>query len=459
MFTYGAYFQNLYATRNVNIAGTLTAGDENGFSSTFYVGKIHKNVIQNSIDCVFRDASTILVQEQTPVGIGNVWKIGTIARIAVQSAAWRNVHSGEKYCFSIWVKSYEALKLYVYQDEYLLTEIEVNNSGEWQRHHTSFIIRELETPDFILRLDASQPGGLITAPQLEAGITPSQYQPTDGKLSYVEDYGAWFSKGGIGGTIQNPLLRLNNDGSICSRDNSFVINPDGTGQFASGRFRWTKDTITLQDVTIRWEEFDEETKENIKPKSVNLQGANVFHYSDDLNKVCDPGLINIYAAEVNFTATIRKWQFMDSYSNWKELPHEINDSLTIRPDGHYWEGRESLSVKYNAIYKDEVYSAIFSIYKVYDGESSYSIYINSDNGLIFRNGIIQTTLFALVLKGGIDITALIPEDNFHWKRISADSDSDEIWNSENHTGKELILTGNDVFHKAVFDCEVIIATT
>lgn len=39
---YGAYFQNLYATRNVNIAGTLTAGDENGFSSTFYVGKIHK---------------------------------------------------------------------------------------------------------------------------------------------------------------------------------------------------------------------------------------------------------------------------------------------------------------------------------------------------------------------------------------------------------------------------------
>ena len=42
---YGAYFQNLYATRNVNIAGTLTAGDENGFSSTFYVGKIHKNVI------------------------------------------------------------------------------------------------------------------------------------------------------------------------------------------------------------------------------------------------------------------------------------------------------------------------------------------------------------------------------------------------------------------------------
>lgn len=36
---YGAYFQNLYATRNVNIAGTLTAGDENGFQARFMWAK------------------------------------------------------------------------------------------------------------------------------------------------------------------------------------------------------------------------------------------------------------------------------------------------------------------------------------------------------------------------------------------------------------------------------------
>ena len=68
-------------------------------------------------------------------------------------------------------------------------------------------------------------------------------------LSYTDDYGAWFNKGGIGGTIQNPLLRLNEDGSIVSRDGSFVIHPDGTGHFASGRFKWGKDTIELRDVT------------------------------------------------------------------------------------------------------------------------------------------------------------------------------------------------------------------
>ena len=30
------------------------------------------------------------------------------------------------------------------------------------------------------------------------------YQATDEALSYTDDYGAWFNKGGIGGTIQNP---------------------------------------------------------------------------------------------------------------------------------------------------------------------------------------------------------------------------------------------------------------
>ena len=56
---YGAYFQSLYATRNVNIAGTLTAGDESGFASTFYVGKIHKNVIPDSVGCCFSGGITV----------------------------------------------------------------------------------------------------------------------------------------------------------------------------------------------------------------------------------------------------------------------------------------------------------------------------------------------------------------------------------------------------------------
>ena len=100
---YGAYFQNLYATRNVNIAGTLTAGDENGFASTFYVGKIHKNVILNSIECAFTNSA--VVDMATPVGIGKVRRLSGNSTLSVQSSDWRTERRGRNYCFSSWVES------------------------------------------------------------------------------------------------------------------------------------------------------------------------------------------------------------------------------------------------------------------------------------------------------------------------------------------------------------------
>ena len=264
---YGAYFQNLYATRNVNIAGTLTAGDENGFSSTFYVGKIHKNVILNSISCEFSDSR--VVPEFTPVGIGDVRQIISDTQLKVQSGEWRGSHTDKKYCFSIWIKGTTG-NVSVYQDEHFIQDIQVDSENEWKRYRVVFTVKPSSQSELSVWFK-NLPGDLfVSAPQLEAGTTPSQYQPTDGTLAYTEDYGAWFNKGGIGGTIQNPLLKLNENGSISSRDRSFVINPDGTGHFASGRFTWTKDTITLQDVTIRWEDLSEEAQENLSPVRLDI---------------------------------------------------------------------------------------------------------------------------------------------------------------------------------------------
>ncbi len=264
---YGAYFQNLYATRNVNIAGTLTAGDENGFSSTFYVGKIHKNVILNSISCEFSDSR--VVPEFTPVGIGDVRRIIGDTQLKVQSGEWRGSHTDKKYCFSIWIKGTTG-NVSVYQDEHFIQDIQVDSENEWKRYRVAFTVKPSSQSELSVWFK-NLPGDLfVSAPQLEAGTTPSQYQPTDGTLAYTEDYGAWFNKGGIGGTIQNPLLKLNENGSISSRDRSFVINPDGTGHFASGRFTWTKDTITLQDVTIRWEDLSEEAQENLSPVRLDI---------------------------------------------------------------------------------------------------------------------------------------------------------------------------------------------
>lgn len=279
---YGAYFQNLYATRNVNVAGTLTAGDQNGFSSTFYVGKIHKNVILNSIACEFSGSQ--IVVEATPVGIGDVRQISSDARLKVQSNEWRDSHVDMRYCFSVWMKGVSG-NVSVYQDEHFIEDILLDCENEWKRYRVAFVIKSSLQPELSVWLK-NLPGDLmVSAPQLEAGAAPSQYQPTDGTLAYTEDYGAWFNKGGIGGTIQNPLLKLNEDGSISSRDRSFVINPDGTGHFASGRFTWTKDTITLQDVTIRWEDLSEEAQENLSPVTLDIVSRSGLVIKNNSNDV------------------------------------------------------------------------------------------------------------------------------------------------------------------------------
>lgn len=265
---YGAYFQNLYATRHVNISGTLTAGDQDGYASTFYVGRIHKNVIPDSISCNF--SNSLITNTPTPLGIGRVVQVQGETQLRCQLADWRMQKLGKQYTFSIWMQSASTGNtISVYQDEHYIKDIEIKSVSEWQRYKISFIIQESKNDALYIRLKSNNTKLLLTAPQLERGENISQYQPTDEKLSYVEDYGAWFNRGGVGGTIQNPLLKLNDDGSISSRDDSFVINPDGTGHFAGGKFKWTKDDIELKDMTIRWGELDEETKDNLLTQTSN----------------------------------------------------------------------------------------------------------------------------------------------------------------------------------------------
>lgn len=454
---YGAYFQRLYATRDVNIAGTLTAGDETGFASTFYVGRIHKNCLINSSSGNFPGAVEKAVGEQPPAGIGDVFLIPADGVMVVaQTQSWAETHRGEKYCFSFWAKGATGT-LTVSQNGHPLQEIEIDN--QWKRYHIPFAIRYEEPEDLLIEMTTDTTGAMFCSAQLEKGERATLYQATDGRLSDTDEYGAWFARGGIGGTIQNPLLKLNADGSISAGDGSFVIRPDGTGYFAEGRFKWTKDTITLQDVTIRWEDFDDQAKENLLTKYVTITGTNLFHYADALREdVCEPGEITLFATEYNFTATARRWQYLATDESWKDIPGTGADYLKLLPGSHFWEGRDVLTLRYKAVLDEAEYFETVTVSKQYDGADNYSVYIASTNGNMFRNGVISTTLSARVLKGGEDVTHLIPDKNFLWTRAGNDAADDNLWNSVPHTGRVLEITGEDVYRKAVFDCEVIIST-
>lgn len=452
---YGAYFQNLYAARNVNISGTLTAGDENGFSSTFYVGKIHKNVIPDSLSCAFGGADGMA--EDSPAGIGKVVRITADSRLHVQQAVWREERIGRYYCFSVWIRSEAAVSVPVFQDEHPVGKIGVAATGGWVRYKVSFPVRSSNASEMTIGLGTSVPF-LLAAPQLEAGMTATPYQATDNVLSYTEDYGAWFSKGGIGGTIQHPLLQLNSDGSISSRNGSFVIQPDGTGHFASGRFKWTEDTIELRDVTIRWEDLDDGVKEELKPRSVSLTGGTAFHYADVWSAAGEPAGIDIIATEYNFEPQSRRWEYLAGDGSWKDTGSRTA-LFHLVPSFHGWEERDVLTLRYTASSDGQEYAATHTVFKLYDGEASYTVYVESENGTVFHGGTVSTLLRARVCHGSTDITERIPEGNFRWRRRSGDAEDDARWNASGHYGRELSLTVDDVFRRAVFDCEVELANS
>ena len=74
---------------------------------------------------------------------------------------------------------------------------------------------------------------------------------------------------------------------------------------------------------------------------------------------------------------------------------------------------------------------------------------------ILSEDIQQTTLTARVWHGSENVTDNLPAARFQWKRKSADSTADAIWNAA-HTGtKSITLTTRDVLYSATYDCELL----
>lgn len=91
-----------------------------------------------------------------------------------------------------------------------------------------------------------------------------------------------------------------------------------------------------------------------------------------------------------------------------------------------------------------------------DKNVTHNVEIFSTGGLVFKNGVIQTTLIARVYKGKEDVTDDIDANYFRWTRVSDDPAGDEIWNDANYGGrKQVIVTQDDVFIRSTFVCEII----
>jgi hypothetical protein len=86
---------------------------------------------------------------------------------------------------------------------------------------------------------------------------------------------------------------------------------------------------------------------------------------------------------------------------------------------------------------------------------SYKVEILSTNGGVFKNGVINTTLYAKVYCGKDDVTSIFGSGQFRWTKTNIDGTLDTAWNIAHQSGfKSVVITGEDVRGKATFNCDV-----
>ena len=459
---YGGYLQKLFASQSAHISGTLTAGDENGFAATFYAGKIHKNVFLNSLNIPIVDNSENISIVNSgvinPTGVGEIYAFNSKITVRAQSTAWLQGQVdgkskvGQLYCFSFWIYSSAPCQMYIAQDSTVLgsISIDISDSLQWRRHHIVIQLSEPEHEDLLLSLnpifepnfDAAEPAHIFfTAPQLEQGYQVTQYQPTDDTLSYCSDYGAWFNRGGIGGTIQNPLLRLNYDGNggIATRPNastgkpSFALNLNGSGHLAHGNISWSENgDVTFGDkVKLKWENLSNDITQQIEAKSLKIIGGNTFNMlitKSSGEVLYSPHTITLEANIMGYNPSLGRFEWMyQTEHGYEIIPNQTGSQYLLDPTDAIWDGNSFITIKCVFLYENNVFEDTITITK--QCIQGYSIEITSSKGGVFKNGKCDTVLTAELYYQGFRVDPQYINENFNitWSKFDLDNPTKPIW--------------------------------
>ena len=466
----------------------MTAGDENGFASTFYAGRIHRNAFLNSLDVNFLSNVNIERDIASPCGVGNVYSFENEVLIEAQDSNWLQEHVGKKYCFSFWVNAYKACQLSILQNGHIVGTVQIPYAMThgWVRRHVSFEIYDSNNVSEPLQFgiaptfstiedddnDSDKALVYFSAPQLEEGDSVTQYQPTDEIVKFSEDYGAWFNRGGIGGTIQNPLLQLNFDGagSIGTRTKSFLLRVDGSGYLANMNINWDSDgAVTFgENVTLSWQNLDSSVRKEIAAKSVKILGGDTFTLMGDESSATtdfSPKTITLTEEETNLTSTSsqRQWYYLKN-NEWVKIRGANAKTYIVYPDSVAFADASAATFKIVLTIGAKTYSDTFTIRKQHI--VGYTITLTSEKGMSFKNNQCMTKLRADVYYQGklVDPEFVKDKFTFVWKKFhlpdidneisgwweeQRDANGSVIQNAIDRTQQEITLgyaiTGSDLF--------------
>lgn len=88
--------------------------------------------------------------------------------------------------------------------------------------------------------------------------------------------------------------------------------------------------------------------------------------------------------------------------------------------------------------------------------SNVTCLLESINGDVFRPGQCETTMIAHCFKNAIEITADLLPTQFNWRRVSADTAGDAVWNvSHQGLGYTILLTAVDVVGRATIFVDIV----
>lgn len=114
-----------------------------------------------------------------------------------------------------------------------------------------------------------------------------------------------------------------------------------------------------------------------------------------------------------------------------------------------------LKVKYTRVVNETSIDMVDTcvVNEIRDGTSPYLVQITSSTGNLYINGDISAYLTAHVYKGNEEITTALSADKFVWSKYDKDGNKDEDFVG---IGNPLVINGDDVFKKAMFNCEITI---
>lgn len=153
----------------------------------------------------------------------------------------------------------------------------------------------------------------------------------------------------------------------------------------------------------------------------------------------DPDLNNgaPILAEVNLTrdSQVDPMLYAQRFSEYENSKLKLNEAIERRSKEMIQEANDLIeSVKDQVAFSCDVYST---------------------NGLTFINGQKSTKLYAVVRRGKEDITDLLENSSFIWKKKNDNNQYDDAWNMAHiGVGKEVILPDNEITRRGTFSCDI-----